>query len=313
MELTTFEMGHFNGYPLKVDPGSTRGGEFLWAEQTPQQLFETLRGLAVDPSDSIVQVNHPRQAVLGYFAQFFVDAATAEPYTPTGILGVFAPYGDEFKPENYSFDFDALELITGRRIEDIHTYKAPNPLPPGPFPDPQPVPGQVDRRQATAARRIPGMVETWFTMLDRGHKATGMGTSDSHHLLGDEPGYARTLLYVGQGKDVPGGYSRQDVIDAIRGHRAIATNAPFIDMTIDGHMIGDTFVQVGHRERAAPRPVAELGAGRSPDRLLEQRGRRTTSRSRAGHRLRDDRAVHADPGRVGRRRGHRHRRTCSRC
>ncbi len=244
MELTTFEMGHFNGYPLKVDPGSTRGGEFIWAKQTPGQLFQTLRNLGVDPSDSIVQVNHPRQAVLGYFAQFFVDTATAEPYTPTGILGVFAPYGDEFKPENYSFDFDAIELITGRRIEDIHNYKAPNPLPPGPFPDPQPVPGQVivgsDGRP-----QYPGTVETWFTMLDRGHKATGMGTSDSHHLLGDEPGYARTLLYVGQGKDVPGGYSRQDVVDAIRAHRAIATNAPFIDMTIDGHMIGDTFVKAG--------------------------------------------------------------------
>ncbi|MDB4953953.1 MAG: hypothetical protein JWO36_1522 [Myxococcales bacterium] len=244
MELTTFEMGHFNGYPLKVDPGSTRGGEFAWAHKPPAELFKTLRDLAVDPLDSIVQVNHPRQAVLGYFAQFFVDAATAEPYTPTGIMGIFAPYGDEFAAGNFSYQFDAIEVITGRRTEDIHTFRAPNPLPPGPFPDPQPIAGEIvvgkDGRPT-----FPGTVETWMTMLDRGHMATGMGTSDSHHLLGDEPGYARTLLYVGEGKDVPGGYTRQDVVDAIKNHRAIATNAPFIDMTIAGHRIGETIQMTG--------------------------------------------------------------------
>ena len=93
--------------------------------------------------------------------------------------------------------------------------------------------------------KFPGTVETWFTMLDRGHRATGMGTSDSHHLLGDEPGYARTLLYVGAGRDVPGGTSRDDVIEAIRQHRAIATNAPFLEMAIGEHRIGDTMVAAG--------------------------------------------------------------------
>ena len=139
LELTTFEAGHFIGYPLRVDPGSTRGGEFLWAHQPPQRLFDQLRALAIDPTDNVVQVAHPRQQVLGYFAQYFIDAATAEPYTPTGILGVFAPYGDEFAAENFSYDFDAVELLTGQKIEDVHTFRAPDPLPPGPFPDPQPV------------------------------------------------------------------------------------------------------------------------------------------------------------------------------
>ena len=244
MELTTFEMGHFNGYPLKVDPGSTRGGEFVWAKQPPQKLFDQLRQLAVDPKSSIVQVNHPRQTVLGYFAQFFVDAATAEPYVPTGILGVFAPYGDEFSAANYSTDFDAIELLTGRRIEDVHTFVAPTPLPPGPFPDPQPVPGEIvvgkDGRP-----QFPGTVETWMTMLDRGLRPTGMGTSDSHHLLGDEPGYARTLLYVGDGKDVPGGYTRDDVIAAIKAHHAVVTNAPFIDMKIGDAIPGDQISKSG--------------------------------------------------------------------
>lgn len=239
MELTTFETGHFIGYPLRVDPGSTRGGEFLWAHQTPKQLFEQLRKLAIDRDSSVVQVAHPRQQVLGYFAQYFVDSQTGEPYTPTGIMGVFSPYGAEFRAENFSYDFDALELMTARRIEDVHTVRAPNPLPPGPFPDPQPVAGEIvlgkDGRPL-----YPGVVETWMTMLDRGHKATGMGASDSHHIVGDEPGSSRTLLYVGDGKDDVGGYSRTDVVDALRDHHAITTNAPFIEMSIGGQGIGDT-------------------------------------------------------------------------
>lgn len=239
VELTTFEMGHFNAYPLVIDKGSTRGGEYRWANEPPQVLFDTLRKLGVDPPTTIVQVNHPRQQVLGYFAQFFVDEATAEPFQPTGILGVFAPYGDEFAAENYSSDFDAIELITGRRIEDVHTFRAPNPLPPGPFPDPQPVPGEVvvgnDGRP-----KFPGTVETWFTMLDRGARPTGMGTSDTHGLLGHEPGYARTLLFVGDGNDTPGGYSRADVVKAIRDHRAITTNGPFVEITTATGKIGDT-------------------------------------------------------------------------
>lgn len=244
MELTTFEMGHFNGYPLRIDPGSTRGGEFVWANQPPQKLFDQLRALGTDPKTTIVQVNHPRQQVLGFFAQFFIDSLTAEPYTPGGILGVFAPYGDEFQPDKMSYDFDAVELLTGRKTENIHTFKAPNPLPPGPFPNPQPVPGQVVVG-SDGKPSFPGVVETWFTMLDRGHKATGMGTSDTHHLLGDEPGYARTLLFVGKGKDTPGGFTRDDVIGAIRSHRAITTSGPFVEMTIGNGMIGDTIVAQG--------------------------------------------------------------------
>lgn len=239
VELTTFEMGHFNAYPLAVDRGSTRGGEFAWTGQAPQQIFDQLRALAPDPARAIIQVNHPRQQVLGYFQQFFIDPATAAPYTPTGILGVFAPYGDEFAADKFSYDFDALELLTGKRDELVHHYRAPSPLPPGPLPDPQPVPGEIvvgsDGRP-----QYPGTVETWFALLEHGHTATGLGTSDTHKLLGDEPGYARTLLQVGVGKDTPGGFDRDDVIDAIRAHRAITTNGPLLEIEVGQGRIGDT-------------------------------------------------------------------------
>jgi hypothetical protein len=246
MELTTFEAGHFNGYPLRVDAGSTRGGEFTWTNQPPQKLFDQLRNdLAAEPGKGIVQINHPRQTVLGYFAQFFLDSETGEPYSPTGIIGVFAPYGDEFKADKFSYDFDAIELITGKREQDVHTFVAPTPLPPGPFPDPQPVAGQIVRGP-DGRPNFPGTVESWFTLLDRGHRSTGVGTSDSHGVLAEEPGYARTMIFVGAGKDGPGGFSGSDVVTAIRNHHAIATTAPFIEMTVGDGQIGDT-IKAGPR------------------------------------------------------------------
>ena len=258
MELTTFEMGHFIGYPLQIDPGSTRGGEFEWAGHPPQYLFDEIHTpfatgptMAVPhpvgaPGGGLVTIAHPRQAVLGYFAQFFVDAANAQTYTPTGLLGVFAPYGNEFKG-TFSYDFDSIELITGDHFEDIHSFKAPSPLPPGPFPDPQPVPGQVvlgkDGRPT-----FPGTVETWFAMLDRGLQPTGMGASDAHGTLGEEPGYARTMLFVGNGKDTIGGFTKDDVVAAIKAHHAVATNAPLIEMTLGTAMIGDTTSHPGRAD-----------------------------------------------------------------
>jgi hypothetical protein len=237
IELTTFEMGHFNAYPLAVDPGSTRGGEFVWTKQTPAAMFDELRGLGPDPDRTIIQINHPRSQVLGYFAAFFVDSETGEPYIPSGLRALFAPIGEEFRPESFSYDFDAIELITGKLFSELHTYRAPNPLPPGPFPDPQPVAGEIVR--GPDGRPVfPGTVETWFTLLDRDLRPTGMGSSDSHSLR-DEAGFARTYVFVGEGKDMPGGYRRDDVVDAIRAHRTIATNAPLIEMTIGDAMIGD--------------------------------------------------------------------------
>jgi hypothetical protein len=246
IELTTFEMGHFNAYPLRVDPGSTRGGEFVWTRQTPDAMFDQLRGLGTDPARTIIQVNHPREQVLGYFASFFLDGETGDPYIPTGLRGVFAPYGDEFQPEAFSYDFDAIELLTGKHFFAVHTFLDPATGDVLRGPDGRPV--------------YPGTIETWFTLLDRGLRPTGTGSSDSHGLS-DEAGYGRTYVYLGPGRDVPGGYRAADVVDAIRAHRTIATNGPFVEITIDDAMIGDEITNGGSSVDVRVRIRAPAWAG----------------------------------------------------
>src|SRR5690606_5569019 len=109
---------------------------------------------------------------------------------------VFAPGGAEFALENFSLEFDAVEILNGKRFDLLHTYRSPEEPPPPPVPDPVPPPGEIVR-DAVGQIAFPGAVEDWFVLLNRGHRFTALGASDSHKIDGDEPGFPRTYLLVG--------------------------------------------------------------------------------------------------------------------
>ena len=78
LELTTLESGHFNGYPLKRDPGAITKGAFEWSLRPPDDIFDMIRSMgSLSPEETIVQVNHPRDSILGYFSQYNLDSLTA--------------------------------------------------------------------------------------------------------------------------------------------------------------------------------------------------------------------------------------------
>jgi hypothetical protein len=223
LELTTFEMGHFNAFPLRLDPGSVRGGEFTWAGEPPDRLFAQLRGLG--DARTLVQVNHPRDGVLGYFTQFNLDGESGEVAARSGLRAVFAPFKPEFAPEKFSYDFEVLEIANGKRLDLVHSFRGSD--------------GQVVRDDAGKVA-YPGQVEDWFTFLARGLVYTAVGNSDSHTGLGQEAGYPRNLIWVGEGKDEQGKFTVDDVIAGLRAHRVVVTNGPMIDLTVDGAAIGET-------------------------------------------------------------------------
>jgi hypothetical protein len=239
LELTTSEMGHFNGYPLRIDPGNVRGADFVWDGQPPASLFKQLRDMGEDPARTIVEVNHPRDGVLGYFTQFNVNTESGETEVRSGLRAVFAPFKPEFAPSAFSYDFDTLEVVNGKRPDLTHVYRAPDPLPAGPLPTPTPAPGDIVR-DADGKVAFPGQVEDWFTFLSRGLTYTALGNSDSHTGFGQEPGYPRNFVYVGDGKDVQGHFDRWDVVAGLRAHRVVVTNGPMIDFSIAGQPMGST-------------------------------------------------------------------------
>lgn len=158
VELTTFEFGHFNAFPLEYEVGSINRGSIPWQNIPPQQIFDELRSKGkFGPDETIIQVNHPRDSILGYFSQYEVDPfdmsvglgfsgdqnSTTERLTaalsasngpafvrdcrPDGI-NCTGPATDDDEPRfetTFSWDFDAIEIFNGKRMELMRHYRIP--------------------------------------------------------------------------------------------------------------------------------------------------------------------------------------------
>jgi hypothetical protein len=92
-ELTTFVYGHFNPFPVVLDPSKPNHGAMAWFKKSPPQLFADVH--ATWP-DAVLQVNHPRAASIGgYFSYLGYDPKT----------------GTAERAGDWSRQFDAVELF----------------------------------------------------------------------------------------------------------------------------------------------------------------------------------------------------------
>ena len=137
LELTTFEAGHFNAFPLEYDVESANRGSFQWQDQPPGLIFEELRQRgSLSPAETIVQVNHPRDAILGYFEQHNVDPITSTVTLPFREPGatitdtIAVPTSPAFYTEidgvfesTFSWNFDAIEIFNGKRMELLRHFR----------------------------------------------------------------------------------------------------------------------------------------------------------------------------------------------
>ncbi len=237
LEVTTFEQGHFNGWPLEYDAKPIHHGAFYWYGLTPDQMFDEIRSRGKYGNDNtIVQVNHPRDSITGYFNQYDLDTLTA-----TNAYGKT----DIYDGKDFSWDFDAMEVMNGKRNDLVRSYRIPEAqnLPtelPDFYNSDEYHAGQIllkpDPAKIEAA--FPGVVDDWFHILNHGNRITATGNSDSHHITGDEVGYPRTYVHVKE--DVIGKFNEHDVTRGIFEHRAMVTNGPFVTVYVNDKTIGDT-------------------------------------------------------------------------
>jgi hypothetical protein len=243
IELTSLEAGHWNAYPLNYDAGSVTHGSFPWFRRTPQALFDDLRARGkYGPEEVVVQVNHPRDAIQGYFTAYGLsgDALTGNLVADApGKAGLFAPSGPGFGAGTFSLDFDAIELLTGKRFDLLHTFRVPDPPPPPPHPVDCAVrdvpgcmgpPGSVVRDDAGKVA-WPGALEDWEHLLDLGHRITAVANSDSHKTLDGEGGYPRNLIDLGHPVAAAGQIDEREVVRAIKAGRVSATTGPSVLVT----------------------------------------------------------------------------------
>lgn len=95
-EVTTDQIGHFNGFPLPHLPSAPGNGAVAHKGKTAREIFASLRRL--NPR-TVIQVNHPRAGKLGYF----------------NCLGLEADTGTS-QNAGFCLDFDAIEVLNGKYV-----------------------------------------------------------------------------------------------------------------------------------------------------------------------------------------------------
>jgi hypothetical protein len=176
---------------------------------TIPEMFAELRGIAGDP---IVQINHPRSQLTGYFASLKLNPvdATRIPQDPPNIPTLPAAiYSD------WAGDFDAMEV--NGNLGDVTQYTDAGRA-------------QLDQLAKNDATNVPVLAD-YFALLGAGMKIVAMGNSDTHHL--DEGvGYPRNFLTVG--KDDPASVSSDDVKHAIRAQASAVGEGCLLELYVDG-------------------------------------------------------------------------------
>jgi hypothetical protein len=214
-EVTTFNLGHFNAWPLERDPDSYTGGAIDWGragvppgsdfpalgsfDLSPAELFTTIRARTSPGTDGgIIQVNHVNDDTLGFFTLAGIDTRAVPPRSFTSP----ALIRQDPDIENlYDDNYDTLELwVVGSR-------------------------GQTDLlRNANLG--------DWFNLLNQGHIKAATANSDTHSTAIVQAGGPRN--YVAASADEPANLNHAELAASVRQGRLIASNAPFLRVTVEG-------------------------------------------------------------------------------
>ncbi|NOY94666.1 MAG: CehA/McbA family metallohydrolase [Deltaproteobacteria bacterium] len=168
LESTTFvpwtdfihTIGHYNAFPLRVQPGAHKSGAPADEFVDPGTLYERLRALPSPVASPVVQLNHGRSdrrgsIWLGYFDSCGFDPTLAIDSTGSCFMAT-GPSGTR------AWDVDAMEVINGK---DVSTYI--------------------------------GNMRDWLALLRAspdGRRPVGTANSDSHRLVTQEAGYPVTFV-----------------------------------------------------------------------------------------------------------------------
>jgi len=206
VELTTFDYGHFNAFPLQSNPVRRNFGAPDWGggrygpALMPGTIFEAL---GTGQPDRVVQVNHGRG---GYFSMLGLDTRTLWTRGEASIHRIKGPAPDPATGDTRLFDprFTAMEVMNG-----------------------------FGRGGFVA------LTNDWFSLLSRGLRRTATAVSDTHKRHGNS-GYPRTWVRVG--RDAPRGLGASDFARAVNAGRATGSNGPFVLLKASA---GTTSAEVG--------------------------------------------------------------------
>ncbi len=210
-EVTYTAIGHFNAFPWDIDPADPHrdtGSRLWWMKNIPT-TFADVRAAAGDP---IIQINHPRSQMAGYFGSLPIDPTTA------ARIARDAP-GIETLPADiysaWSGDFEAIEV--NGSLGDVTLFTAERRA-------------ELSAMANDAAFDVPVLAD-WLAMIGAGKKVAATGSSDSHRRNGGV-GYPRSFLSVDT--DDPGALTPDHLRSALRAQRSAVGEGCLLELFVDG-------------------------------------------------------------------------------
>jgi hypothetical protein len=214
-ETTTFDYGHFNSWPLTVDPDTIGGGALDWGRAAqPGMDFpeygsyvlsprEVIDGLLADPMDNVVQVNH----IDSHFgsAGLAIDTAMVPPQSHT------EPEQRRLDPTlGNAFDdgFDSLEVWIG-----------------------------TNGRGGIVDEFLERNAGDWFNLINQGIVRTGVANSDSHNRRFTRIS-ARNLVASEVSDPAELSAVAEQLAAAVKAGKNIGTNGPFLTLEASGTFNG---------------------------------------------------------------------------
>ncbi|OGQ13767.1 MAG: hypothetical protein A2138_14720 [Deltaproteobacteria bacterium RBG_16_71_12] len=210
-EVTYTGIGHFNAFPWNIDHADPHKdtGSRLWWLKNIRQTFADIRAAAGDP---VIQINHPRSQMAGYFGSLPIDPTTA------ARIARDAPGLETLPADVYSAwsgDFEAIEV--NGSLGDVTLYTAERRA-------------ELSQLANESAFDVPVLAD-WFAMLGAGKKVSATGSSDSHRQ-DNGVGYPRSFLTVDQ--DDPSALTGDDLRAALRAQRTAIGEGCLLELFADG-------------------------------------------------------------------------------
>lgn len=204
-EITTWEYGHYNGYPFDLVPGHQTGGTVDWAGAaepgrdfiaygsyglTPAEVHEAALAAPGARASTVLQANH----VAGYYSPLQIDTSLVPPQSflsPEGRLAI------RLDPNsgNLFHHFPAMEVWNG----------------------------EARRHQN---RFFTGEIGIWFNLLNQGLFTTGTGVTDSHSYYNLNAAGART--WTASTTDAPAAIDPDEVAAQVAAGRAVVGQGLFL-------------------------------------------------------------------------------------
>jgi hypothetical protein len=233
-EITTFDYGHFNAWPMEVDPNQVNGGSVDHGGAAPPgEDFPSLGNYSLtpaeiiaaahaDPGTNTVQINH-------IHSHFGLDGGSglaintgveppqsAVPAAARRLDPSVTNYFSNLPSSPADEKFDALEIWIGDSRGQIFNNLL----------------GAVPTGRG-------GNIGDWFNMINQGILSTGIADSDTHNRLLNVAGIPRSM--VASPTDDPGLLSSiAEVLSAnVNAGRVVGTNGPMVRVTVTADSTGE--------------------------------------------------------------------------